>query len=201
MLTEATDEALVVSAQQGEKEAFAVLVDRWGDRSYNLALRILKNADDAEEVVQEAFLNAYRSLDRFKHGSTFGTWLYRIVTNTALVKMRKSTREVFLDGPDNGNGKRKIPEGLIDWTESPLDDLINQETRELMDEAVGSLPLDQRTVFVLRDIDELPATQVGEILGLSVPAVKSRLHRARLQLRDRLGDYFKEKSAAREGSD
>lgn len=187
---ELSDEELASRTQAGDKEAFAVLVDRWADRSYNLAVRMVKNVEDAEDVVQEGFFNAYRALPRFKHGSTFGTWLYRIITNTALVKMRKSAREVFLDGAEGDDGEG-IPSGLVDWTETPLDELITQETRALMDEAIEALPLDQRTVFVLRDIDELPASNVAQVLGLSVPAVKSRLHRARVQLRDRLGSYFK----------
>jgi RNA polymerase sigma-70 factor (ECF subfamily) len=197
-VAQVSDDQLVERAQGGDTGAFSALADRWADRAYNLALSMVKNVDDAEEVVQESFLNAYRALPRFRRGSAFGTWLYRIVTNMALVKLRKSAREVFLEGPDEENG-RGIPEGLVDWTDTPLDDLINQETRELMDEAIRELPLDQRTVFAMRDIDELLADQVAEILGLSVPAVKSRLHRARVQLRNRLAPYFRERVDSHKG--
>jgi RNA polymerase sigma-70 factor (ECF subfamily) len=191
-----SDEQLVLRAQDGQKEAFALLVDRWADRAYNLASSMVKRPEDAEDVVQEAFLNAYRSLPRFRGTSRFGTWLYRIVANTALLKLRKSAREVFLDGPDEEDRPAKIPEGLVDWTDTPLENLINREARELMDRAIEDLPLDQRTVFVLRDVDGLPAAEVAEVLDLSVPAVKSRLHRARVQLRDQLGDYFRERRGA-----
>ena len=187
-----SDEELVRKAQVGDAESFSVLADRWADRAYNLALGMVKNAADAEEVVQESFLNAYRALPRFKLGSSFGTWLYRIITNAALIRLRKSAREVFIEETQENNGHR-VPEGLVDWTNTPLEDLINQETRELMDRAVKALPLDQRTVFILRDIDGLRAAEVAEILHLSVPAVKSRLHRARVQLRDELEPYFREK--------
>jgi RNA polymerase sigma-70 factor (ECF subfamily) len=194
-----SDEVLVERAQRGETKAYAMLVDRWADRAYNLALRMLKNVEDAEDAVQEAFLKAYRALPRFRGGSAFGTWFYRIVTNTALLKMRRSAREVFVEVSDEPNGRR-IPEGLVDWTDTPLERLLNQETRELMDEAIEALPLDQRTVFVLRDVDGLPAGEVADVLGLSVPAVKSRLHRARVQLRDQLGSYFREKTDSGRGS-
>jgi RNA polymerase sigma-70 factor (ECF subfamily) len=194
-----SDEELVTRVQGGDTESFSELADRWADHAYGLALSIVKKPEDAEDVVQEAFLSAFRSIPRFKHGSTFGTWLYRIVTNAALVRIRKSAREVFLDGPEEDNG-HKVPEGLIDWTDTPLDDLINQETRELMDAAIEHLPLDQRTVFVMRDIDGLTANDVAEVLDLSVPAVKSRLHRARVQLRDELEAYFRERIETRRGT-
>lgn len=193
-----TDEDLVTRAQGGDRQAFGQLVNLWADRAYNLAYRMVRNPQDAEDVVQEGFLNAYRSLPRFKRESSFGTWLYRIMTNTALVKMRKNAREVFLDEPDSGDGKRP-PKGLLDWPRTPLDDLINGETRAIMDEAIEALPLDLRTVVVLRDVDGLPAAQVAEILGLSVPAVKSRLHRARVRLRDRLESYFRGKLNSEKG--
>jgi RNA polymerase sigma-70 factor (ECF subfamily) len=194
-----SDEELVTRVQNGDGDAFSLLADRWADRAYNLALSMVKNTADAEEVVQEGFLNAFRALPRFKHGSSFGTWLYRIITNAALVRLRKSAREVFLDGADE-DAPKKIPPGLIDWTDTPLDDLINQETRRLMDDAIAALPLDQRTVFVLRDVDGVSAGEVAEILDLSVPAVKSRLHRARVQLRDQLAPYFRETADSERGS-
>ncbi len=194
-----SDEDLVLRVQKGDADSFSVLADRWADRAYNLALSMVKNTADAEEVVQEGLLNAFRALPRFKHGSSFGTWLYRIITNAALIRLRKSAREVFLDGADE-DAPKKIPPGLVDWTDTPLDDLINQETRRLMDEAIETLPLDQRMVFVLRDVDGVPAGEVAEILDLSVPAVKSRLHRARVQLRDQLAPYFREKADSERGS-
>ena len=188
-MTAETDEQLVIRAQEGSREAFAQLVDRWADRAFNLVYRMLGNVEDTEDVVQEGFLNAFRSLGRFKRDASFGTWIYRIMTNGALVKIRKSAREVFLDHDPGGNGRR-IPEGLVDWTDTPLDDLINRETRERMDEAIEALPLDQRTVLVLRDVNGFPAAEVAEVLGISVPAVKSRLHRARVQVRDQLAPYL-----------
>ncbi len=194
-----SDEELVRKVQAGDAESFSVLADRWADRAYTLALGMVKNAADAEDVVQESFLNAYRALPRFKHGSLFGTWLFRIITNSALVRLRKSAREVFIEGPEDDDGHR-VPEGLIDWTDTPLEDLINRETRQMMDRAVKTLPLDQRTVFVLRDIDGMRAADVADILHLSVPAVKSRLHRARVQLRDQLEPYFREKVDSGKGS-
>ena len=99
-----SDEELVKKVQAGDTESFSVLADRWADRAYNLALGMVKNAADAEEVVQEGFLNAYRALPRFRHGSLFGTWLFRIITNAALIRLRKSAREVFIEGPEDDDG-------------------------------------------------------------------------------------------------
>lgn len=189
----AADDELVRIAQGGENRAFDELVRRYQDKVYRLSYKILRHEDDAAEALQDAFLSAYRGLGNFKAESTFSTWLYRIATNASLMKYRKRRDgHVSLDQSQSTNEDAE-PLQLADWAAQPPEELLTAETRQVMDEGIERLPEELRTVFVLRDIQELSNAEVAEILGLSVAAVKSRLHRGRIQLRERLNRYFSDR--------
>ena len=192
------DEDLVRLAQAGDTQAFDELVRRYRDKVYRLSFKILRHEEDAAEALQDAFLSAYRGLKNFKVESTFSTWLYRIATNASLMKYRKRRdHHVSLEQSQTGDEDGEALQ-IPDWSTQPLTELLNQETRQVMSEGVARLPEELRTVFVLRDIEELSNAEVAGILDLSVAAVKSRLHRARLALRDRLTRYFSDKTARRD---
>jgi RNA polymerase sigma-70 factor (ECF subfamily) len=187
------DTQLVRAAQGGDTRAFDELVRRYRDKVYRLSFKILRHEEDAAEALQDAFLSAYRGLRNFKSESTFSTWLYRIATNASLMKYRKRRdNHVSLEQSQSRNDDAE-PIELADWTTQPVDELLNAETRQVMEESVAKLPEDLRTVFLLRDDQELSNAEVAETLDLSVAAVKSRLHRARLLLRDRLNRYFSDR--------
>jgi RNA polymerase sigma-70 factor (ECF subfamily) len=165
-------------------------VRRYRDKVYRLSFKILRNEDDAAEALKDAFLSAYRGLSNFKAESTFSTWLYRIATNASLMNYRKRRDNlVSLEQSQNPNDGAEALQ-LPDWSTQPLEELLDAETRQVMDEGKALLDDDLRTVFTLRDEEGLSNAEVAEILELSVAAVKSRLHRARLRLRDRLSRYF-----------
>ena len=185
------DEGLVRQAQEGDTRAFDELVLRYRDRVYRLAFKILRHEEDAAEALQDAFLSAYRGLKNFKSESTFSTWLYRVATNASLMKYRKRRDNVVsLEQSQSPGGEGAEAMQLPDWSTQPLDELLDSETRQVMEEGKAQLDDDLRTVFILRDEEGLSNAEVAEILDLSVAAVKSRLHRARLRLRDRLSRYF-----------
>lgn len=189
----AADEELVRFAQGGENRAFDELVRRYQDKVYRLSYKILRHEDDAAEALQDAFLSAYRGLRNFKAESTFSTWLYRIATNASLMKYRKRRDgHVSLDQSQSASEETE-PLQIADWAAQPPEDLLTAETRQVMAEGIERLPEELRTVFVLRDIEELSNAEVAEILNLSVAAVKSRLHRGRIQLRERLNRYFNDR--------
>ena len=190
-----TDEELIEAIREGKTEALEDLVSRYEKRVYNLSFRMLGNKEDAEDVLQDTFLNVVRSIDTFKSRSSFSTWLYRVAANAALTKLRQRSKKEksegeFLDEVYSVQEAAHAQSKLVDWSDRPAERLLNEEARQVMDEAIGELPEIYRVVFVLRDVEGLPATEVAEILDISVPAVKSRLHRARLYLRNRLSDYF-----------
>ena len=187
-MTEAeTDEQLVRKSQPDDERAFGELVSRYESKVYSLALKMLRNPEDAEDVLQDTFLRAYRGIKSFKGNSTFSTWIYRITANSALMRLRKrQLPTVSIDDAD----EREAPINIADWAPGPVEQMLNQETQAAMTEAIEALPPEFRQVFVLRDIEELSNAEVAEILDLSVAAVKSRLHRARLKVRNRLATYF-----------
>lgn len=192
-----SDVDLVRKAKSGDEAAFTELMERHQDRVYRHALRMLGNTQDAEEVLQDTFLQVFRNLGRFEERSRFSTWIYRIATNEALMRLRRSTRrrEVFLEETPLGEVERASEE-VREFARSALDDVMDRETDEILTKALADLPDEYRVVFVLRDVDDLSNAEVAEILGLSVPAVKSRLHRSRLWLRDRLAGIFRERHGA-----
>jgi RNA polymerase sigma-70 factor, ECF subfamily len=195
---ELPDTDLVRLAQEGETRAFDELVTRYQEKVYRLSFKILRHEDDASEALQDAFLSAFRGLKNFKAESTFSTWLYRIATNAALMKYRKRRDgHVSLEQSQSGADEQ---EGLQipDWSTQPVQDLLDSETRAVMEDAFERLPEELKTVFHLRDVEGQSNAEVAETLGLTVAAVKSRLHRARIQLRDRLNRYFADKMTRRD---
>jgi RNA polymerase sigma-70 factor (ECF subfamily) len=188
------ESALVSQAKAGDQNAFAELVNRYERKIYRLAKNITRNDEDAEDVLQDAFLKAYTHLDNFKGDSKFYTWIVRIAVNEALMRLRKrkTDRTVPLDEPVE-LGEETVQREIAVWEDNPEQNYSQEEWRRILDEAVESLKPDFRTVFVLRDIEELSTEETAETLGISVPAVKSRLLRARLALRERLTRQFKRK--------
>jgi RNA polymerase sigma-70 factor (ECF subfamily) len=188
------ESALVAQAKAGDQNAFGELVNRYERKIYRLAKNITRNDEDAEDVLQDAFLKAYTHLDNFKGDSKFYTWIVRIAVNEALMRLRKrkTDRSVPLDEPVE-LGEETVQREIAVWEDNPEQQYSQEEWRRILDEAVESLKPDFRTVFVLRDIEELSTEETAETLGISVPAVKSRLLRARLALRERLTRQFKRK--------
>ncbi|MEZ5400096.1 MAG: RNA polymerase sigma factor [Bryobacteraceae bacterium] len=188
------DAALVGRARLGEAAAFAQLVEKYNRKIFRLARHITQNQEDAEDVLQEAFLKAYTHLDSFEGAARFYTWLVRIAVNESLMKLRKrrNTREVSLDEPHD-TGEDAVVREIAVWDGTPEQRFSQTELRELLDSAIDSLAPIYRTVFLLRDVEELSTEETAAALELSIPAVKSRLLRARLQLRERLTRQFKRK--------
>jgi RNA polymerase sigma-70 factor (ECF subfamily) len=188
------ESALVAQARAGDQNAFAELVNRYERKIYRLAKNITRNDEDAEDVLQDAFLKAYTHLDDFKGDSKFYTWIVRIAVNEALMRLRKrkTDRSVPLDEPVE-LGEETVTREIAVWDDNPEQRYSQEEWRRILDEAVDTLKPDFRTVFVLRDIEELSTEETAETLGISVPAVKSRLLRARLALRETLTRQFKRK--------
>lgn len=184
--------SLVRAAKKGDVAAFEELVRRYDRNVFRIANHITHNAEDAEDVVQEAFLKAYQNLDRFQEQSKFYTWLVRIAVNEALMKLRRrrSDKTVSMD-QDIETEEDTIPREIADWAPNPEQQFKQEELREILSKTIQGLPPSFRTVFVLRDVEGLSTEETAEALDLSVPAVKSRLLRARLQLRERLNKYFK----------
>jgi RNA polymerase sigma-70 factor (ECF subfamily) len=196
------DAALVERAQSGDSSAFDELARRYAGRVFHLTRRILGDHDDAEDALQETFLSAYRGLKGFKREAKFSTWIFRIATNAALMRLRKRRPDVVsLDQPVPTDGESEgTPLELPDWSRTPDQDLIDQETREAMDQAVAELPAELATVFLLRDVEGMSNEEAAEATGLSLAAAKSRLHRARLFLRDRLHRHFSVRPGRQKGT-
>jgi RNA polymerase sigma-70 factor (ECF subfamily) len=183
--------ALVAAAKDGDINAFETLVGRYERKIFRLAQNITQNKEDAEDVMQEAFLKSYQHLDEFQGNSRFYTWLVRIAVNQALMKLRKRRpNQVSLD-EDVDTGEDTIPREVEDWGPSPEDRYEQSELGEILSSTIAELEPPFRIVFQLRDIEELSTEETAETLGLSIPAVKSRLLRARLKLRQKLNRYFK----------
>jgi len=190
-----TDESvLVAQSRDGDTRAYGELVRRYEGKIFRLAQHITQNREDAEDVLQESFLKAYEHLDQFKGDSKFYTWIVRIAVNQALMKLRrrKTSKSVSLDEQID-TGEDTVAREIAAWEENPEQRYSREELGSILDEAVQSLEPPYRSVFVLRDIEELSTEETAEALNLSIPAVKSRLLRARLQLREKLTRYFKRK--------
>jgi RNA polymerase sigma-70 factor (ECF subfamily) len=188
------ESALVAKARAGDSAAFNELVTHYERKIFRLAKHITQSDEDAEDVLQEAFLKAYEHLPDFQGQSKFYTWIVRIAVNESLMKLRKrkSDRTVPLDEPLD-TGEDVVVREIAVWEDDPEKKYSREELAKILDEAVQSLRPAFRTVFVLRDIEELSTEETAEALGISVPAVKSRLLRARLQLREKLTRLFKRK--------
>jgi RNA polymerase sigma-70 factor (ECF subfamily) len=184
---------------EGDPEEFARLVDAYSGKIYRLATKMLNQQLDAEDVLQETFLKAYRGIKSFDGRSKISTWLFRIATNEALMVIRRKHPDtVSIDEPIETEEGEQEPIQIIDWCCLPEEELLSEETKERLDAAVQKLPEKLRVVFLLRDINDLSTHETAEILGLSDTAVKTRLSRARLRLREELSIYFSEKIGGRE---
>src|SRR5438309_6101100 len=190
---------LVNAARGGDVGAFEELVRKYDRNVFRIANHITQNREDAEDVVQDAFLKAYQNLAQFQGNSKFYTWLVRIAVNEALMKLRKrkSDKTVSMD-EDVETEDGSVPREIADWSPNPEQQYKQSELNEILTKTIQGLPAGFRTVFVLRDVEGLSTEETAETLGLSIPAVKSRLLRARLQLRDRLSRFFK-KSKTKNG--
>lgn len=194
-----TDTVLVRRSRGGNNEALEELVSRYEDRVYSLAYRMTGNREDAEDVLQDTFLSVIRALEGFEERSSFSTWLYRIAANAALTRIRKRSRKEkseseFLDEVYSVTEQAHDQWKMTDWSANPAEKLLNEEARQVMEKAINKLPEAYRMVFILRDVEGLPAAEAADVLGLSIPAAKSRLHRARLFLRNHLSRYFTEEA-------
>ena len=182
---------LVAAAKGGDISAFETLVGRYERKIFRLAQNITQNREDAEDVMQESFLKAYEHLDGFQGNSRFYTWLVRISVNQALMKLRKRRPNVVSLDEDVDTGEELMPREVEDWGPSPEERFKQTELSEILSSSIAELDPSFRIVFQLRDIEELSTEETAEALGLSVPAVKSRLLRARLKLRQKLDRYFR----------
>jgi len=185
---------LLEQARLGDSDAFATLATRYERKIYRIAKNIVQSDEDAEDVVQDALLKAFEHLPNFQGQSKFYTWLVRITVNEALMKLRKrkSDRIVSLDD-DIETDEEPIVREIAVWGEDPESKYTQTELRAILDDAIQSLRPIYRAVFTLRDVEELSTEDTADALGLSVPAVKSRLLRARLELREKLTRIFKRK--------
>jgi len=186
--------ALVEAAKAGDVQAFEQLIKRYDRNVFRIAQHITQNREDAEDVLQDAFLKAYENLDQFQGNSKFYTWLVRIAVNESLMKLRKrrTGKTVSID-EDIQTEEGSMPREIADWSPTPEQLYGQSELADILKKTIQGLPAGFRTVFVLRDVEGLSTEETAEMLNLSVPAVKSRLLRARLQLRERLNRYFKKK--------
>lgn len=184
------DEVLVKMAQAGDNAAFAELVVRHQNNCSKLAFSILRDKSDAEDEVQNACWKAYEHIGQFQQDSKFSTWLTRIVVNQCLMRLRQTRRARFLYMDDVAVKGEHATVELRDTTMSPEAELGQREVASMLKDEISRIPPLLRNIFVLRDVQELPMQDVAERLGISVAAAKSRLLRARLELRHRLGKHY-----------
>ena len=191
-----SDESVLVdAARNGDVGAFEQLVRRYDRNIFRIAQRITQNREDAEDVVQDAFLKAFQNLGQFQGQSKFYTWLVRIAVNEALMRLRRRRPErmVSLD-EEIRTEEDSMPREVADWSPNPEQLYSQAELKDILSKTIQGLPPGFRTVFVLRDMEALSTEETAEALNLSIPAVKSRLLRARLQLRERLNKFFKRRN-------
>jgi RNA polymerase sigma-70 factor (ECF subfamily) len=192
-----TETTLVERLRGGDAVALETLMERYAPRVYRLAYGITRNEADAEEVMQDVFLNVFRKIGAFKGRSALGTWIYRVAVNAALIKRRGKRFELEVALEEQlptflADGHREGDRAwvLADWSESPEEQLLSGETRAVLNRAIDALPGHYRAALVLRDVEGLSNEEVAEALGESVPTVKSRLHRARMALREQVTRFL-----------
>ena len=182
------------SLRAGDRAEFAKMVDAYSSMIYRVGLKMLNNPQDAEDVLQETFIKAFRNLERFDGRANVSTWLYRIATNEALMLLRKKRPEsISVETPWEGDDEEQEPLQIIDWCCLPENELMSTEVREYLDQAADKLPASLKVVFVLRDIEGLSTRETANVLDISETAVKTRLSRARFRLREELTMYFSER--------
>jgi RNA polymerase sigma-70 factor (ECF subfamily) len=192
-MTSEPEAGLLQRLRNHDTGALEALMEEHAGRLYRVAFGITRNPADAEEVVQDVFLTLFNKIDSFEGRAALGSWLYRVATNTALIKCRGKRAQVEVKIEDYlptflGDGHRAGERSLLlaDWSQDPEEELLSIETRTILERAIQALPEHYRAVLILRDVEELSNEQIAETLGEPLPAVKSRLHRARMALREQL---------------
>lgn len=192
MVSKKSDKELIDEVRKGDQESFEELLGRYNNKVFSLATRLTRNPEDAEEVLQDVFVTVHRKLDSFAGKSSFSSWLYRITVNAAFMKLRKRRQiqsvslEDILQQPQMTSALRTPDSTFVDAQS------MRNQMLSALEVAISRLPDEYRPVFILRDVDGLTSKEVGKILDLTIPAVKSRLHRSRLMLRRRLARFFDE---------
>jgi RNA polymerase sigma-70 factor (ECF subfamily) len=188
------DAELVEALRREEPDAADRLVERYGDRVYRLAMRITGLNEDAEEAAQDALWTAARKIQMFKGESAFGSWIYRITANAAYQKLRtrrQKSAEIAMDDVLPSLDDERHFEPMDDWSNRVDEQALQGELRDVLQRAIDGLPADYRTALVLHDVEGLSNPDIAEALNISLPAVKSRVHRSRLFVRKQLADYLK----------
>ncbi len=187
---ETLEKDLIDQAKRGDSRAFEELLKKYETKIFNLLLRMTRNKTEAADLFQETFISAWKNLSKFRGDSNFSTWIYRIAVNAVFMKQRKKKlKTVSMDAPvETEDGEMPREQG--DWSTNPLATLQNDELRQRLEKSLKLMPDSYRPVFVLSDMQGVPNEEIGKILKLSLPNVKSRLHRARLFMRRQLSDYF-----------
>lgn len=193
-MIEGQNQLSLEALRNGDRTEFARLVESYDTPIYRLALKMLANEQDAEDVLQTTFLKAFQHIRDFEGRSSLSTWLYRIAVNEALMLLRRKGPEISMDAdPEDAEGEMPMPKQFTDWSYLPEQEFISTEVKKQLDRAIQKLPEKLRLVFLLRDIEGLSIKETSETLNLTETAVKTRLLRARLQLRELLSTYFSER--------
>ncbi|WP_257458323.1 RNA polymerase sigma factor [Archangium lipolyticum] len=194
------DRQLVARAQAGDISAFEALVDANRDKVYGLALRMTRSEADAAEIAQDTFLSAYQHLKDFRGDAAFGSWVHRIAANNSLMRLRHrrvvQAAEGELQGPEFTERGSLAEYPAQDWSRSAEGRILDAELGRAIQEATDRLPEGYREVFLLKDLDGLSYEQIAEVTGDSIPAIKSRLHRARLALREAIDRFYNQGSTS-----
>ena len=189
-----SEEISLEALRAGDRAEFARFVEAYSGVIYRLALKMVSNPQDAEDILQETFIKAFRHISGFDGRSKISTWLYRIATNEALMLLRRRKYNFLsIDEPIETTEEEQEPLQIVDWCCLPEDELMSAEAREYLDQAIDELPTSLRVVFLLREIEGLSTQEAAEVLNLSETAVKTRLSRARMHLREQLTNYYSEK--------
>lgn len=189
-----SDSLSIRALKAGDKQEYSHLVEKYSDPVYRLGLRMLNSEQDAEDILQETFIKVFKNIQHFEERSSLSTWIYRIAMNEALMHLRKRHPEMVSidEEPDTEEGSME-PREILDWCCLPEEEFSTAETRAELDQAIQQLPETLKSVFLLRDIEGLSIRETAEALNIKEPAVKTRLLRARLRLRESLSEYFSEK--------
>jgi RNA polymerase sigma-70 factor (ECF subfamily) len=197
-----TEDFSLEALRNGDRAEFARLVEVYSGVIYRLAMKMLEDSQDAEDVLQETFIKAYKALPGFDGRSSLSTWLYRIATNEALMMLRRRKNVVVsIDEPMEMEDHEQEPVQIVDWCCMPETELMSVEARSYMDKAIESLSPSLRAVFLLRDIEGLSTQETSEVLNLSETAVKTRLSRARMRLRELLTEYYGDRMFRRQSTE